>query len=162
MVGKKRKLDDFGRIEAIKRKIESDLKIKGFKDFVPFNLSVYTEDEVAELYVGPHDWVGQYVAGSIDSGNGPKVLVRPWHHLDDDGKIDWFEFRKTILHELGHGLWELLTKPDQKRWRLAAKKLDSRWPATETFADDFARFVNGEKYSMELPDLFSEITGAHS
>jgi hypothetical protein len=152
--------DDYTVLEKVVKSIRGDLHKNGFKDMADFYLSVYTEEEVEELYVGKDEWVGQYVAGSVDEDpRGIVVLLRPWAHIEEDGSINWAEIRITILHELGHALWELLDKEAIRRWNAAIKSLPkSRWSSGERFADDFARFINGQKTSMELPELFEEIT----
>jgi hypothetical protein len=121
------------------------LKSPGFADLAGFRLVPYTEEEVAELDESGKDWVGQYVAGSVDSELGITVFIRPEKHATIEEMMD------TIGHELGHATWELLETESQMVW-----------PGDqEEFADHLMHWLNGNQLLMDHAELFLRLTDAN-
>lgn len=125
---------------------------KGFEDLSNFHVMFYTNEELKELGEKPGNWVGQYVKGSIDSSRGCTVLINLSKHKTI------IELVETMLHEVGHGLWELLDNQAKKEW-LSNKmvKLHS-WGGEEAFSDEFMHFVLGQYPMMYHKELFTTIT----
>lgn len=126
-----------------------------FKDLADFHLMIYTDEELEELgETDNRDWVGQYVAGSIDSDKGATVLINIDKHVGVRNVVR--DMTDTILHEMGHALWELLDNKSQQTWK--QNQRSHRWGPEEAFADDFMYLCNGETYQMNNEQLFMQLT----
>ena len=118
----------------------------GFEDLAGFSIIPYNEDEVLEMDPSGRDWVGQYVAGSVESKGGTTLLLRPQKHETMKQLMD------TIAHELGHALWELLDEESKAEW------IGSQ----EEFADHFMYYMRGDLEYMEYKDLFLHLADTSS
>lgn len=121
-----------------------------FADMADFYMMTYTDEELADIGNDNGDWVGQYVAGSIDSARGSTVLIQ----IDKHEGV--FDMTDTLLHEMGHACWELLDDESKSAWN--QNQAGHRWGAEEAFADDFMHFCRGETYEMNNQELFLQIT----
>lgn len=126
-----------------------------FADLADFHLMVYTDDELRELGHEPGQWVGQYSKGSIDSGRGATVLLNIDRHEDGVGSLVR-GMTDTILHEMGHALWELLDNKSKRIWN--QNQRSHKWGPEEAFADDFMYLCTGETYQMNNEELFMQLT----
>ena len=61
----------------------------------------------------------------------------------------------TLVHECGHGLFELLSEESRKAWSELA--VGHSLGQEECFADDFMNLTN-QPYLMLYPDLFLSVT----
>lgn len=114
----------------------------GFEDLAGFSIIPYNEEEVLELDQTGVDWVGQYVAGSVESKGGTTLLLRPEKHENMQQLMD------TITHELGHALWELLDEESQAEWV----------SSQEDFANHFMYYMRGDFESMDHKDIFLKLS----
>jgi len=122
-----------------------------FHDLVDFRIMVYTDEELDDLGEPQNrNWVGQYVAGSIDGPHGATVLLQLDRH---ESLIDMMD---TLLHEMGHALWELLDDRSHATWQ--KNQTSHQWGAEEAFADDFMHLCRGETMEMNNEELFDQIT----
>jgi hypothetical protein len=133
-----------------------------YDDLADFTITTYTNEEFDDLDIPAEDreWMGQYVRNSIDSPHGLTVLLNLDKHAEladpqTEKEIVW-GMRNTILHEVGHGLWELLDEESQARYEEAEERHE--WGPEEAFADSFMFKVRGEAYLMHSQPLFEEIT----
>lgn len=132
------------------------IKNKGFGDLLNapidfgINVSTYTDEDIAELDETGRDWIGQYLKGSIDNPSGTTVLLA----IDKHNSIE--DMTDTILHEVGHALWELINPNDQNIWNEANK--DHKYGPEEAFADDFMNYCQGLPLDMNNLEMFEGIT----
>ena len=122
-----------------------DLFVNGFE------VSSYDNEEIRQMGEDPGNWVGQYVAGSMEGGPvGLNVLVYVDRHRSEE------ELLGTVLHEIGHALWDLLDAESQARWE--AEAAGDPYGPRESFADDFMWYCLGERSTMRHRVLFDEVT----
>lgn len=121
-----------------------------FREFADFSVMRYTSQELRELGHPVGKWVGQYVKGSVESGEGITVLLQIDRHNNQNDMSD------TLIHEVGHALWEVLYDESKVAWNQA--NANYRYGAEEAFADDFMRLCNGQVYLMNNRELFLQIT----
>ena len=139
------------------RKMIASVQGGGYKDLADFYVMEYTNEELKDLGEEPGDWVAQYVKGSVDSPRGTTVLVNTSKHSTVNEMVD------TILHEVGHALWELLDQVSQQAWIKALQGLLShRWGPEEQFADDFMYLCTGQTQFMQNEELFIQLTQSGS
>lgn len=144
----------------------------GFQDLADaLYVSVYTDEDLGNDE--PYKWVGQYVRGSIDNDHrGAVVLLNVTSHAlkviaDEQAKdkeagltptSTVSHLTDTILHELGHALWELLDEEAQASWTESQQA--HRWGPEEAFADDFMYLVTGRAELMNDGALFREVASS--
>jgi phosphoribosyl 1,2-cyclic phosphodiesterase len=113
----------------------------GFDDLLTeagdgFHVSEYGEEDLDED--DPRDWVGMYVRGSVDGSQGIEILLRPSVHPSQE------ELVKTVLHEVGHGVYDLLDETGRSEWALG-RFIKTEYGAEEDFADCFMEAMQGLK-----------------
>lgn len=140
------RFDDVDKAIASARKRISEA---GFSDLASFKVRRFNRSA---------NWAGQYSRGSVDRPVGAIVLLNVRTHKDADQIIE------TLLHEVGHALWELLDPESRKEWLSEIKNLDDDYAeehgAEECFADDFMYFCLGRQNLMRLENCFRSITAA--
>lgn len=163
--------DDLGD-QAVERARERIRQAGGFDDLADIlYVSVYTDDDLGDDE--PYKWVGQYVRGSIDGDQrGAVVLLNVTSHglaiIAAEQKKDEAagvtpvttvdHLADTILHELGHALWELLDEEAKASWTKSQR--DHRWGAEEAFADDFMYLMTSRPELMNDGALFREVASS--
>lgn len=154
--------------EALARKLVA--AAPGFSDLADMlYLSVYTDDDGLDEEEAC-GWVGRYVRGSIDEDpRGAVVLLNVTspaleaiaveQRRDEDAGVKptstVAHLADTILHELGHALWELLDEEAKASWTESQKS--HRWGPEEAFADDFMYLATGRTELMNDGALFREV-----
>jgi hypothetical protein len=132
---KRESFDEAAQAEKVAKKL---LAAGSFADLAEeLHIIAYSQEEV-----GDDDWVGQYVAGSIDSEHGLTVLVAPDAHEGVNDMVD------TILHECGHALWELIDDEPRAAWG----------SDVEAFADNLMAHCIGDFLSMDRQELWQQLT----
>jgi hypothetical protein len=110
-------------------------------DLADFTVMCYTNQELKELGIPIGKWIGQYSRGSINSSRGATVLINIDRHPGRNEMAD------TLVHEMGHALWELLGQQGRKLWG----------DTEESFADDFMNFVRKQPWLMHNEQLFLKL-----
>lgn len=137
-------VDDAARRYACERAVQA-----GFGDLISHGIVVNTcTIEEAEFFTGNSNWLGQYFCGSISSGSGISIIINIDRHDSPE------ELSRTVLHEIGHGLWELLPLETQQRWSASLRHV---LEPEEAFADDFAFFCLGLENKMTDLYLFEAV-----
>lgn len=121
----------------------------GFGDLLRrgFHVRVLS-DEVIKRRYGSSAWLGRYMPGSVRSPRGLTAELAFERH---DGHI---EMAETLVHESGHGLFELLSEELRAAWNREA--IGHPLGPEECFADDFMYLTN-QPYLMRYPDLFETV-----
>lgn len=126
-------------------------KSRQYADLASFTANVHTSKELRGIGVeGKLDWIGRYIRGSVD---------KPWGltlYLNVSHTPSVMDMASTILHEVGHGLWELLPEEARRLWK--KEVTPGKWGVEEKFADDFMYLVRGDSFLMYNEQLFRLIT----
>lgn len=144
--------DKYALAEQAERDVKRLLaRVGGFDDLAEFYVMAYTDAELRDLgEAQSRDWVGQYVAGSVDDKRrGLTVIINISRHKTAR------DMATTLLHELGHAVWELLDEPARRAW--TADQRQHKWGPEEAFADDFMEYVGGRAWAMNNETLFRSI-----
>lgn len=142
------KQTEFNRaIQIARQKINE----AGFDDVIEqgFHVVGFTTGQMHRLGL-PTRFKGWYLSGSIDLGRGFEAFVQ----IDVHG--DALDMADTILHELGHAIWELLDETSRRRWQA-----ECRSEPEEIFADDCSFFLMGKRSAMHNRQLFEAITAQY-
>lgn len=120
----------------------------GFADIIEqgFHMVGFTTSQMYRLGL-PTQFKGWYLTGSIDNGRGFEAFLQLDCHADAS------DMARTILHELGHALWELLDEQSRRRWAAQCPN-----DPEEAFADDASFFFMDEGRKMHSHRLFTAIT----
>jgi len=111
------------------------------------NVEVWTDERIHhECRPNDQNWIGKYIPYSVESEFGLTCLLAVDRHED------WIQAADTIVHECGHGLWELIDADGQAAWISGVPD-----DPLETFANDFM-WLAYQPYLMKYPDLFRQIT----
>lgn len=159
----KRPIDKYAELKAAEQAAKKLIIDGGYGDLVQpprrvggapvprFYVMAYEDEELREMGDDLEDWIGMYVTGSLEHApQGLTILINVDQHKDRNQMLG------TLLHEVGHALWELISIRGRKKWHKAAK--EDAWGAEEAFADDFMNLCLGRTYDMNHEQLFREIT----
>lgn len=116
-------MDITNAVEVVRQLLEKE---GHFTDLV--NFSIYWRSPKKA------NWVGMYRKYSIYKGKATISINinAEWESLSD--VVD------TILHELGHALWDTIQPEWQQKWFDAHSQ--EKWGAEEAFADNLMHFLN--------------------
>lgn len=144
-------MDRQAQSELATKNAERLLIANGFGDILPLNVITYTDEEINEYYnENNQNWVGQYATCSIDSEDGLTVFLAIDKHESHRDMLD------TILHEVGHGVWETIDNNGQQEWLETAK--DDPHGPHESFADHTMYVLQGLTHLAFHADLFNKLT----
>lgn len=155
---RRRHVDKYALCDRAKAAAERRIREAGFGDLISHTgelyVITYTNDELREMKMPTGEWVGQYVAGSLEGApQGLTIAI----NIDEHANID--EMIETMLHEAGHALWETVTEEGQAEYRTEADALSGyQWGAEEAFADDTMYRCLGLRQLMRCAECFEAIT----
>jgi hypothetical protein len=134
---------------------------RGYEYLADSRVIFYRKGEPLPKYCdeeGHPEWNGMYVNGSVYSEEGPLVFISLKHHHAAAIKRQVDAIAETILHEIGHALWELLDVESRRTWSRDPKVMRSDWGAGEDFANDFKLFVTAQNRFMTNEKLFRRLS----
>ena len=143
----------YEHLEKAEALVKRRLAVAGFGDLAEvLYVMPYTTEEMDDLGATNREWVGQYVAGSVDNDQrGAVVLVYLDKHKDEN------DLAETIAHMLAYALWELLDEESQNEWLKSKPARSFKHGPKAAFADDFMYFIEPVRHLMRNETLFRKI-----
>jgi hypothetical protein len=134
---------------------------RGYEYLADSRVIFYRKGEPLPRYCdeeGHPEWNGMYVNGSVYSEEGPLVFISLKHHHAAAIKRQVDAIAETILHEIGHALWELLDVESRRTWSRDPMVMQNDWGAEEAFAETFMFLITGKKKGMISRKLFRRLS----
>lgn len=151
---RRRHVDKYALFDRAKAAAEAQIRAAGFGDLLGASgelyVITYTNEELRELDEPIGEWVGQYVAGSLEGEHGLTICI----NIDKHGGVH--AMIETLLHEAGHALWELVDEAGREEY--AEEGRYHKWGTEEAFADDFMYLCQGLTDMMRAEEIFRAIT----
>jgi hypothetical protein len=136
-------------------------RTSGYEYLADFRVIFYRKGETlpwkGEEEAHP-EWNGMYIHGSVYSEEGPLILISLKHHHTATVELEVDAIVETMLHEVGHALWDLLDDKSRMTWSRDPMVMQSDWGAEEEFADTFMFLITGKKKYMLSRKLFRRLT----